>query len=1109
MGNTQFWNNIPEDKYKEGKAFYEKGGVSNLDIMPFYRSGVWYDKLTADVLGNNWREYQAHVTVDRENKIPTGYTCNCEYFQKSREMCPHCIAALLRYQEVDREIQKRRENPVPKIKIDLTEAREEAKRVKPTETALLDIFARQNETFQNRFRIRSARNVELVPKLIFRGESAPEVEFAIGRTGGKKYILQNMTEFATLMENGGYRRYGTELELSHEPGSFSQSGAEYAAFIMELVRSQKLQNRADARYFYRNDQQIRRRGLLTGEKFDRFMELAAQSGTIYVETENIQRGTSYKGYYDVLEQKPRLKLSIQGYEQGVLVRDCSVGTWYQGARNEYLLTGDTIYFCPIAEMAPIRSFRDFLWKKNQATYIGEKELPFFVRKMLPQLQRSYDLELLAFDPQKYLPEQVLFRFYLDAPERNIITARCDAVYDTETYVLGDSSRKNSNRDEESEWQVLSVIRDYFENYDLQNELYVIRENDDQIYQLLSEGTERLQELGEVYISDALRKLQIRQKAHFRAGVSIQSDLLKFDIASDEMSMDELAEIMTKYDRKKKYFRLKNGEFVSMEDEELLSMVGALDELHLDGRDVRDGSMVIPKYRAMYLDALGGNEISSFSRDHAFRELIRNMKSVEESDYEVPKSLDQIMRGYQKKGFLWLKTLSHNGFGGILADDMGLGKTLQVIAFLLSEVQEAGESDNRRCLIVCPASLVYNWKNEIERFAPELSVVMVTGQAADRAALIAESTNRDILITSYDLLRRDLTHYEKLLFYCEVVDEAQFIKNQSTRAAHAVRKVAAATKIAMTGTPVENRLSELWSIFDYLMPGFLYGYKQFRDEMEIPIVEGKDAETLERLRRFISPFVLRRLKKDVLKDLPDKMEEVIYVQMMDEQKKIYQANVLKLRQNLLSKEEADFRKERIEILAALTRLRQLCCAPQLILEQYKGGSAKTDQCMDMLTDAVGNGHKVLVFSQFTSMLDILTDLARQQGISYYLLTGATSKERRAEMVTSFNTDDTQVFFISLKAGGTGLNLTAADIVIHYDPWWNVAAQNQATDRTHRIGQKNVVTVYKLIARDTIEDSILALQEHKAQLADQVLGGDEIGQTAFSRQELLEILRDTNS
>ena len=253
------------------------------------------------------------------------------------------------------------------------------------------------------------------------------------------------------------------------------------------------------------------------------------------------------------------------------------------------------------------------------------------------------------------------------------------------------------------------------------------------------------------------------------------------------------------------------------------------------------------------------------------------------------------------------------------------------------------------------------------------------QAADRAALIAESTNRDILITSYDLLRRDLTHYEKLLFYCEVVDEAQFIKNQSTRAAHAVRKVAAATKIAMTGTPVENRLSELWSIFDYLMPGFLYGYKQFRDEMEIPIVEGKDAETLERLRRFISPFVLRRLKKDVLKDLPDKMEEVIYVQLMDEQKKIYQANVLKLRQNLLGKEEADFRKERIEILAALTRLRQLCCAPQLILEQYKGGSAKTDQCMDMLTDAVGNGHKVLVFSQFTSMLDILTDLARQQGI----------------------------------------------------------------------------------------------------------------------------------
>ena len=377
-------------------------------------------------------------------------------------------------------------------------------------------------------------------------------------------------------------------------------------------------------------------------------------------------------------------------------------------------------------------------------------------------------------------------------------------------------------------------------------------------------------------------------------------------------------------------------------------------------------------------------------------------------------------------------------------------------------------------------------------------------AAERKDIIKTSGKSRILITSYDLLKRDAEIYQDMVFAIQVIDEAQYIKNPSTQAAKGVKKITASFKLALTGTPIENRLSELWSIFDYLMPGFLYSYQRFREEIRLPIVTNQDENKMERLQKMIRPFILRRLKGDVLKDLPEKLEENVFAKLDGEQMQLYDARVQRIKELLDGQSEQQFKEHKIQILAELTRLRQLCCDPALLYEDYAGESAKTDMCMELILNAVNGGHKVLLFSQFTSMLDRLGERLKKEDVAYYMLTGSVNKEKRMEMVESFATDEVPVFCISLKAGGTGLNLTAADIVIHYDPWWNVAVQNQATDRAHRIGQKHVVTVYKLVAESTIEEKIIAIQERKKQLAEQVLEGEGMDTASFTREEIMELL-----
>lgn len=937
--------------------------------------------------------------------------------------------------------------------------------------------------------------IELIPQLkISYGKI--QVEFKIGAK--KKYVLKNTQIFADSLRRRELVQYGKELEFYHTLEAFTDAGRTLAKFILQEAEGR----RSTGRGFEYYGSKGRYLEINSGNMDSFFSAL----GDAEIDTE---MGQASRKKYHLVEADYLPELTIEGQEDGITIHAESL-FYTHGRSYAYLWKDGCIFKMPIETVQEIMPFWEHLKNfKYEEFFVGKAQLPSFCRELLPVLERHYRVQRQQFHAQAYLPPKPKYELYLDAPDSQSVTCKLLAVYGQQRYNVFDKPRALENRDELEELKTRQQVERWFTSTDPQKKLLVIVGDEEKLYALLAEGLEELSQTGILYVSDELGGIRLRESPAVSVGVSLKENLLELTLESAEMPLSELMEVLASYQRKRRFHRLRNGDFLSMEEDGLAVLARVQEGVGISAKAWEAGSVILPKYRALYLDG----ELRDQNRFHTtknknFRALIRNMKTVEDNDFEVPVSLERVLREYQKQGFLWLKTLKTNGFGGILADDMGLGKTLQVIAFLLSECKEQIFALDF-ALIVCPASLVYNWKSEIERFAPELMAVTVTGTAQKRKELIQCAEEKRILITSYELLRRDLSYYKECHFAYEIIDEAQYIKNHVTKVSRAVKGIQADFKVALTGTPIENRLSELWSIFDYLMPGFLFPYSRFREELEVPIVAEKDSEAMERLRKMIRPFVLRRLKQDVLKDLPAKMEEAVYAGMEGEQERLYRAHVQRLKLMLEGQSEEEFASGKIQILSELTRLRQLCCDPSLIYENYQDESAKLLMCMELIQNAIEGGHRILLFSQFTTMLERIQEQLKRAHILFLSLTGAVSKETRAALVQKFQEGNIPVFCISLKAGGTGLNLTAADLVIHYDPWWNVAVQNQATDRAHRIGQKNPVTVYKLIAKGTIEENILKLQEKKSQLAEQLLGAEGFEGVKFTREEMLELLGNVST
>ncbi len=540
--------------------------------------------------------------------------------------------------------------------------------------------------------------------------------------------------------------------------------------------------------------------------------------------------------------------------------------------------------------------------------------------------------------------------------------------------------------------------------------------------------------------------------------------MKLDI--DGVDSNEYREIFSSYKNNNRLYRMKNGAYLDLKDNDIEQAFKLIDILNIYNDF---DNMKIPNNKAIYLEKLIEEEDLSFVNGSKYvSNVVKKFDKVKSKNYEVPKDLNATLRDYQVSGFEFFKTLSDYQFGGILADEMGLGKTIQTIAFLLS-------NKDKKSIVITPTALIYNWKNELEKFAPTLKVGLLHAAKSEREKILDNIDNYDVILTTYTTYKNDIDKYKNISFdYC-IIDEAQNIKNPDAIITKAIKNVNAKVKFALTGTPIENNLMELWSIFDFIMPGYLYNKSKFKS-----IFVNNDKNIIE-LKNLIKPFILRRTKKEVITELPDKIEQKIIIDLEKEHKRAYKGYV-----NLITRKIKENNQDNITVFSYLTKLRQLCLSPELMVKNYQGKNSKLDVLINIINDS--SDEKILVFSQFTKVLEVIGKRLNEENISYSYLDGKTSAKDRVKLVEEFNTNNNKVFLISLKAGGTGLNLTSANIVVHFDPWWNPAVEDQASDRAHRIGQKNVVNVIKLIAKGTAEERVINLQETKKELIEDVINGN---------------------
>ena len=783
---------------------------------------------------------------------------------------------------------------------------------------------------------------------------------------------------------------------------------------------------------------------------------------------------------------------------------------YDGRKYTYLLLDRKLYKCSKKYRdTVIRSLEVFRKNFTKEIILPEEQLSNFFSVIEPCIKKDLVIDEEQYKKvEKYIPAELYAKLYLDYNEQGYVLADIRFIYgDIEVNPLDNEKHDELlSRNTIKESKLLNMFVKSGFMLDQRNSRLVLA-NDDKIYEFLTNDINSYMKNFEVLATDNFKEKEVKSTSSINLGVRIENNLLDIDFSNLNFDPSELQQIMKQYKLKKKYHRLKDGSFINLEDNDTIKFIESITEdIDVDYNQIKDNNLKLPMYRALYLDKiLEKNSFIHVTKDDEYKDLVQNIDVKEiEGNIDLPQNLNANLREYQKVGVQWLKMLDYYDLGGILADDMGLGKTVQLLCVICSYVENNGKKPS---LVVCPSSLCLNWQNEAEKFTTRIKSIVIHGTLEERIKQIESIPKYNIVITSYELLKRDIEEYKKYNYQFKyiIADEAQYIKNNNTQNAKAIKNIFAETRYALTGTPIENSLSELWSIFDFIMPGYLFGYRKFKELYETPIVKDNDERIMQKLKKLIEPFVLRRIKGEVLTELPDKIITVLNSQMVEEQKDIYLSYLAKAKKNALEEiKENGIEKSQIKILALLTRLRQICCHPSLFIENYKGESGKLNQCIEIVKDAIQSGHKILLFSGYTAMFEIIEKELNKENIAYLKLTGQTKVSERINLVDEFNNNpDKKLFLISLKAGGTGLNLIGADVVIHYDPWWNLSAENQATDRTYRIGQKRNVQVYKLITKNSIEEKIYELQKRKEILIDNMLSTNQTFISKLSKEDIMNL------
>ncbi|KLA33043.1 DEAD/DEAH box helicase [Bacillus cereus] len=723
-------------------------------------------------------------------------------------------------------------------------------------------------------------------------------------------------------------------------------------------------------------------------------------------------------------------------------------------------------------------------------YIPESKMEHFVSKVVPGLMKLGTVHIDEVISDRVETPSLKAKLYLDRV-KNRLLAGLEFHYGNVMInpLEEDGQPSVFNRDEKKEKEILDIMS---ESAFAKTEGGYFMHNEEAEYNFLYHVVPTLKGLVDIYATtaiklriskgDAVPLITVRRKERI--------DWLSFRFDIKGIPEAEIKGVLAALEEKRKYYRLANGSFLSLESKEFNEINQFIKESGIRKEFLHGEEVNVPLIRSVkWMNGL--HEGNVLSLDDSVQELVENIQNPKKLKFAVPNTLNAEMRKYQVYGFEWMKTLAHYRFGGILADDMGLGKTLQSIAFIDSVLPEIREK-KLPILVVSPSSLVYNWFSELKKFAPHIRAVIADGIQAERRKILKDITEFDVVITSYPLLRRDIRLYARP-FHTLFLDEAQAFKNPTTQTARAVKIIQAEYRFGLTGTPVENSLEELWSIFHVVFPELLPGRKEFGDLRR------------EDIAKRVKPFVLRRLKGDVLNELPEKIEHLQSSELLPDQKSLYAAYLAKLREETLKHLDKDtLRKNKIRILAGLTRLRQICCHPALFVDDYKGSSAKFEQLLEILEECRSTGKRILIFSQFTKMLSIIGRELNRQAIPYFYLDGSTPAQERVELCDRFNEGEGNLFLISLKAGGTGLNLTGADTVILYDLWWNPAVEQQAADRAYRMGQKNTVQVIKLVAHGTIEEKMHELQESKKNLIAEVIEPGEEKLSSITEEEIRDIL-----
>lgn len=914
--------------------------------------------------------------------------------------------------------------------------------------------------------------------------------------------VKKVSAFLTGLQKGTSVRSGS-AELKVTRNQIEKASLPYLDFLTGLLHS-----RGDL--------------LLEGESLDTFFTFCA-ARQIQVcfhgkEEEESGKYTFWDGKLDVeLLLTPEWVREVGAFE-GITLSG-SVPRVFAGASYGYFFQGQN-FIRTTQVMGASKAILDLAKDGELTARIGQNHMPEFMHQTLPWIENYIPVSLSEEDRatiESYLPQKADIIIYLDYLDKMVV-CRAEACYGARIYSLAEhlegqpkSKDRYRYRNKELEKKALEILTRYLPEYNPKQRVFFEDGKSPLVDELLQKGLKELFSFCDVRATNRFRRMRKKDSHRMKLSVSVGSGMLDLGLSSDVLTEDEVRAILDGARRKAKYVKLKSGELIDVaEDESVMELIQLMQELHVSLDDFVEGKMSIPSYRALYVSQMLQQHASLYEdRDVIFGKLVADIGEIGEKDLVLPSHFQGELRPYQMTGFRWMRTLDLYGFGGILADEMGLGKTPQTISALLSSYEEEwargdeGREEHHASLIVCPSSLVYNWASEIARFAPSLQVGLISGKPWLRMRILRSSDQYDVVVTSYDLVRRDISDFTKATFRYIILDEAQYIKNKDSAVSQCCKLLKGKTRIALTGTPIENRLHDLWSIFDFCMPGFLYSYHTFASEFV-----GGGSSSHERLIRMITPFVLRRLKMDVLKDLPDKLEEVRFAKMDEKQAQLYKA-LHHAAKTKVSMESESTRGSSMRLLAELTKLRQVCCDPSLLYEDYEGHSCKRQLCMDLIRSLIEGGHKTIIFSQFVTMMELLEEDLENEGITYYKITGNTPSRQRVEIVEEFNHNDVPVIMVSLKAGGTGLNITGADVVIHYDPWWNYSVESQATDRAHRIGQKKIVTVYKLIVKGSIEEKILEMQQTKRQLAETILNGEGMASGSFSKEELMALFEEEDA